>query len=132
MYVNPVCRVAVVNLNLPFAEELFILSDLSDESPAIHGLDPQSVDVDGGSCSYLQRNNNAGLRIPSQQSSSGDQGLTAGYFLPKPTTSFGLMQSSKNHTSGGLINTKLLSPVNIHLSQRQCPRLEFSFHPLPE
>ena len=37
---------AIVDLNLPYAEEFTALVDLSEESPAINGLDPQPVDVD--------------------------------------------------------------------------------------
>ena len=36
----------MVNLDLPFAEEFSILSDLSEDSPPINSLNPQPVDVD--------------------------------------------------------------------------------------
>jgi hypothetical protein len=46
MFRSPSPVPGAIDLDLPFAEDSLILSDLSEESPAINGCNPQPVDVD--------------------------------------------------------------------------------------
>jgi len=43
---SPIPVIVDLDLDLPYAEEFPTLVDLSEDSPAINGLDPQPVDVD--------------------------------------------------------------------------------------
>lgn len=43
---SPTPTPAIADLDLPCTEEFTTLVDLSEDSPAINGLDPRPVDVD--------------------------------------------------------------------------------------